>query len=197
MRRGLALSLALVLAWAGAALAQGPSFDCSGAAAGSVEALVCADPDLAALDRELAGVYAEALFRASAQQPCPLKALQRGWIRERNACAASADPRPCVADSYRRRIAELTARYGLVPPVGQARYTCEDDPQAVVLARFYATDPGALVVERRGRPHLLLQASSASGARYAAGGREFWEHQGEALAVWEPGAPQVRCTPAP
>lgn len=194
-----ALSAALLLAlfWACPAQALGPSFDCSGVVAGSVEDLVCRDQGLAELDRALAGVYAEAFHREAAERPAAFKAEQRDWVRGRNGCARSGDPRQCVADSYARRIAELTARYGLVPPVGQARFTCEDDPGAVVLVRFFATDPGTLVAERRGLSRLMFSVRSGSGARYSGRDTEFWEHQGEALAVWGHGAPQVRCVQAP
>ncbi len=197
MRGAAGLSLLLVLLWAGAALALGPSYDCSGVEPGGVEALVCGDEGLSALDRELAGVYGAALLRAAGERPSTLKPEQRGWLHERDACICTPDPRQCTADSYRRRMAALTARYDLAPPVGQARFTCADQPGAVVLARFYATEPGVLVIERGGRRLLMFQERSASGARYAAQGREFWEHQGEALAIWTPGAPQVRCVQAP
>ena len=40
------------------ALAAGPTFSCSKVLAGSIEALICQDPALAALDRQLAEVYA-------------------------------------------------------------------------------------------------------------------------------------------
>jgi len=194
--RALAVLL-LALAWACPARAQGPSFDCSGVAAGSVEALVCADAGLAALDRELAGAYAEAFHQEAGERPAAFKAEQRGWIKGRNGCAKGAGQRQCVADSYRLRIAELTARYGLIPPVGEARFTCEDDPGRMVLVRFFATDPGTLVAERRGLSLLMFSVRSGSGARYQGRGTEFWEHQGEALADWGHGAPQVRCVKTP
>ena len=51
-----------------------PSFDCAKARPGSSEALICADPALAALDRQLADVYAAARKKAANEKPPVLQA---------------------------------------------------------------------------------------------------------------------------
>src|SRR5512135_1404820 len=63
--------------------ADEPSFDCSKVAAGSIESLICSDSRLSALDRQLAGVYAEATKKAVDEHPPVLQAEQRGWIKGR------------------------------------------------------------------------------------------------------------------
>ncbi len=60
--------------------AQGPSYACDAVDAGSIEALICDDPDLSALDRELASVYATASHKAVDERPPVLQVEQRGWI---------------------------------------------------------------------------------------------------------------------
>ena len=60
----------------GPALAP-PSFDCARAGS-AAEKLVCGDAELAALDRQLAARYAQ----ATDADP----AVQRGWVKERDAC---------------------------------------------------------------------------------------------------------------
>jgi uncharacterized protein len=75
-----------LLALTGAAQAAGPAFDCGKVERGSIEELVCQDEELAAADRELALVYAQALKKAGNEQPPVLKAEQRGWIRARDEC---------------------------------------------------------------------------------------------------------------
>ena len=60
------------------ALAAGPTFSCSKVSAGSIEALICQDPALAALDRQLAEVYAAASKKTVNEHPSTLKAEQRG-----------------------------------------------------------------------------------------------------------------------
>jgi len=98
---------ALIVGTVAAAIAPLPSalaasFDCS-QAAGRVEQLVCADTELGALDSELARVYAESRDSASPQGAARLKQDQLAWLKQRDACTASA----CVADAYRARIAAL------------------------------------------------------------------------------------------
>ena len=58
------LTLAILALSVVPALAQGPSFDCSKAATGSMEAMICRDSDFARLDRQLAQVYSAAREKA-------------------------------------------------------------------------------------------------------------------------------------
>ena len=91
-------------------LAQGPTFDCA-KASGSIEQMVCADPELGALDRTLSAVYSAALSKAANERPPVLKAEQRGWIKGRNDCWKADDKRACIVEAYRRRMAELQSRH--------------------------------------------------------------------------------------
>jgi len=114
--------------FAGGALAAAPSFDCGKAESGSIEELVCKDVGLSELDVRLAEVYDAAVKKAVNEQPPILKAEQRGWIKGRNECWKSEDRHKCVEEEYRRRIAELQARYRLIPGNGPISYTCDADP---------------------------------------------------------------------
>jgi uncharacterized protein len=175
------------------ALAAGPSFDCSKAQKGSIEELICKDEELSALDRKMATVYAEAVQKAKNEHPPLLRAEQRGWIKGRNDCWKSADQRECVDQSYRRRIAELQARYRLVPANGPFWYSCDGDPRNEVVITFFKTDPPALEAERGDQVSLMYLEPSASGSKYQGRNESFWEHQGEATIVWGYGAPEMHC----
>ena len=100
-----ALAAACCLVALPACAADGPSFDC--ARVGSqVNRMICASPELAALDRRLADH-----FRALQGQPgTDTAALQReeaAWLRDvRNPCVDAA----CVKRAYEARDAELLAR---------------------------------------------------------------------------------------
>jgi uncharacterized protein len=177
--------------------AQGPSFPCDGVATGSVEALICTDGTLAALDRNLADVYAAAAGKAVDEHSPVLKAEQRGWIEGRDDCWKSEDERGCVRDAYRHRIAELQARYRLVPGIGPVRFICDDDPANAVVATFFQTDPPTLVAERGDSVSLMFQQPSGSGIRYQGRNETFREHQGEAMITWGYGAPAMRCVKTP
>jgi uncharacterized protein len=172
---------------------RGPSFACDKVAAGSIEAMICADAELSALDRELSGVYAAASKLATNERPPQLKAEQRGWMKGRNECWKSGARRQCVSEAYQRRIAELQARYRLVPGIGPVRYVCEGNPANEVVATFFQTTPPTLIAERGDSVSLMYVQPSGSGARYRGRNESLWEHQGEALITWGYGAPEMRC----
>ena len=191
----LRLSLVILALSAGPALAQGPSFDCSKAATGSMEALICRDSGLAGLDRQLAQVYSAAQERAKNEHTPTLRAEQRGWIKERDECWNSGDKQRCLTDEYKRRIAELQARYRLIPGNWPFVFACDDAPGSEVVTTFFQTDPPTLIAERGDSVSLMYVQPSGSGARYAGRNETFWEHQGKARVTWGHGAPEMTCTP--
>jgi uncharacterized protein len=179
---------------AGAAASAGPSFDCASAAAGSIEAQVCTDEGLSALDRRLAQVYAAARKKATNEHPPVLRAEQRGWIKGRNDCWKAEDRRLCVETAYVRRIAELQARYRLVEATGPVFYACDGEMRNEVVATFFSTDPPTLIAERGDQVSLMYLQPSGSGAKYQGRNESLWEHQGEARITWGHDAPEMRCT---
>jgi len=181
----------------GIALAAGPSFDCSKVQKGSIEELICKDEGLSELDRKMTTVYAEATKKAINEHPPVLKAEQRGWIKGRNDCWKSADKQKCIDQSYRRRIAELQARYRLVPAKGPFWYSCDGDPRNEVVVTFFKTDLPTLEAERGDQVSLMYLEPSGSGSKYQGRNESFWEHQGEATIVWGYGSPEMRCAKRP
>lgn len=179
------------------AAAEGPSFSCAEVKAGSIEELVCKDGSLSALDRTLADVYAAAAKKATNEHPPVLKAEQRGWIKGRDECWKSDDERACVENQYKRRIAELQAKYRLVAHTDPVTYACDDAPGSEVVATFFETDPATLIAERGDDVSLMYVQPSGSGAKYQGRNESFWEHQGEATIVWGFGARPLHCKKAP
>jgi len=174
---------------------EAPSFSCDGVAAGSIEELVCQDTGLAALDRQLARVYDQAVEIAINEHPPMLKAEQRGWVKGRNECWKSEDRRACVESEYRHRIAELQARYRLVSAKGPIFFVCDDQPANEVVVTFFDTEPPTLVAEYGDRVSLMYSQPSGSGTRYEGRNETFWEHQGEAMITWGFEAPTMKCRP--
>ena len=171
-----------------------PSFDCSQKLVSSVEQRICKDEKLAAADREVADLYAAASAKTIGADGEALQAAQRAFVKSRNDCWKTAEVQGCVENAYKRRTAELQARYGLVKAVGSGRYQCPGTPPQEVTAEFYATDPAAAVIQYAGATQLMFAAPSGSGARYTGGNRQFWEHQGVALVFWGgPRAHEMRC----
>jgi uncharacterized protein len=190
-RDGLALFLVAVPALA---LAQtNPSFDCSQKLTSSVEQRICKDPKLAALDRQLADVYAAAQAKATEADKQALTASQRGWIKGRNDCWKNTDVPACVAVAYHDRISELQARYALIPAVGTGRYLCAGPPAQELTAEFFETDPPTAMIQFSGATQFMRVARSGSGARYAGGNRQFWEHQGVATLRWNASGKELSC----
>lgn len=188
-----AASLSASVSLLAEAAPTGPAFSCAKVAQGSIEALVCADAELSALDRKLAGVYSSALKKAANEKPPQLKATQRGWVKGRNDCWKASDKRTCVKDSYTERIVELQARYRLVKAHGPVRYVCDGNPANEVIATYFDTEPKSAIAERGDSTSLMRVQPSGSGAKYQGPNESLWEHQGEATIVWGYGAPEMRC----
>jgi len=188
----------LILPWgvdAGAGPAAGPSFDCARAPAGSIEAMVCTDPELTELDRALASVYGQAARKAVNERPPLLKAEQRGWIKGRNDCWKSDDKRRCAADSYSLRIVELQARYRLADWVGPVTFQCDHNPANEVIVTWFKTNPPTLIAERGDRVSLMVRQPGA--VRYRGRNESLWEDRGETRIVWGYEAPEMGCVAAP
>ncbi|GLK91015.1 MliC family protein [Pseudomonas turukhanskensis] len=174
-------------------LTQAASFDCSKAAAGSIEELVCKTPALSAQDDQLAKVYKQAQAKAKNEKPPTLKAEQRGWLKGRDECWKADDKPQCVADEYQRRIAELQARYQLVAGKGPVRFVCDNQPAKQVIATFYATEPPTLIAELGDSTSLMYAQPAASGSKYQGRNESLWEHEGGATVVWGYEAPEMKC----
>ncbi len=170
---------------------SGPSFDCSKAES-SAEELVCADADLARLDRLVAERYALALEvvrgldAGAAEAEDELRAIQRGWIGGRDECWKAEDLRACVEDSYLRREGELVARWFLEEPTGIAFWACDGNPANEVVTYFFDTELPSVRFERGDTIDTGSLVPTASGSRYEGSfGRFIWI-KGEEATYREP-----------
>lgn len=80
-----------------------PSFRCEGELL-PAERQICSSPALAALDRNVADLYAAALSGAQGDARETVVAHQRAWLGGRNACGADEG---CLDNAYRDRLSEL------------------------------------------------------------------------------------------
>jgi uncharacterized protein len=108
MMKTLAISLLIGLCSTPALAQTGPSFDCAKAAS-PIEKAICGDAGLAKADREMATAYAELQMRLDPPARQDLAADQEYWIVGRNRdCPGSAlGLKPCIADAYNDRTAQL------------------------------------------------------------------------------------------
>jgi uncharacterized protein YecT (DUF1311 family) len=79
-----------------------PSFDCDDARTRG-EIAVCRDPGLAALDRQMAGQFEQAMMQADRRQRSLLERTRGRFLSYRDRCATNQ----CIADTYRSRMREI------------------------------------------------------------------------------------------
>lgn len=163
------------------AIAQdGPAFDCAKASSSAEEA-ICANEELAALDRRINARFAAALavaegLDAGADEAVSLlRAEQRGWIGGRDECWKSDDLTACVRDAYLMREGALVAQWMLEDPVGTDFWTCDGNPANEVVTMFFDTELPAVRFERGDSIDVGTVTPTASGARYDGSfGRWIW-----------------------
>jgi len=80
------------------------SYDCSKASTYSEKA-ICNNPELSNLDDELSIAYKEAMGSAAEQKASYIRAMQREWLKLRNACKEEQ----CILNAIMGRISELKA----------------------------------------------------------------------------------------
>jgi uncharacterized protein len=95
--RMILLALTAVLAVSPAAAA---SFDCKKAKL-PAEVAICGDPTLSSEDEALASEYSPLVKSAWPDDAKKIKAEQKAWLAERNACGSD---KQCIMGSYRERL---------------------------------------------------------------------------------------------
>lgn len=93
-----------------------PSFSC-GAARKPAERTICASPELATMDRQVADLYARLRTAGTPAQREALRADQIRWMAKRDACRTNA---ACIETRMKERRAALTMRGRGVQPSGEA-----------------------------------------------------------------------------
>ncbi|MEA3468939.1 MAG: amidase family protein [Thermodesulfobacteriota bacterium] len=169
-----------------------PSFDCTKAESES-EKMVCSDPQLARLDRELNRVYMLAYNNSALDKTGKryLRAGQVGWIKGRDETWKVEDKQRYVKELYVFRIIEILKKYPASRAAdsegissGPTTYDCSGE---VLEAYYVQSDPPMAMIYFKNHPYVpLYRVPSASGAKYAVEdyhgiSMEFWAKGKEAL----------------
>ena len=165
MRGGMVLILLLL---AGVRPAEAASFPCAKAST-PTEKAICADPGLSRLDERMAAAYRAGLESLSEDgveegtAVAAVKADQRAWLGERNACGADAG---CLRGAMERRLAVLSFNPDPAAAPGPAdRFVGRFDHGGFMHIAAMALRDGRLVVGAPGPEGdgLVLEAKGTSG----------------------------------
>lgn len=165
------------------------SFDC-GRANGQAQELVCSDPNLAAMDREVARLATLAAEPAGQAQ----------YAQQRDNCWKSDELQHCVMAAAMIEIHRLRKGLQIGQPAeglstGPTAYSCKSIA-GPVRATFVNSDPGAVAIEWGGEIIAIDHVQTASGTRYD--GRwngqsyAFW-NKGEEVTFTVPGKGDLQC----
>jgi len=165
-----------------------PSFDCAKAEE-EAEKMVCSDPQLARLDRELNRVYMLVYNNSALDKTGKryLRAEQVGWIKGRDETWKVEDKKRYVTELYVFRIAEILKKYPASRAAasegissGPTTYDCSGE---VLEAYYVQSDSPMAMIYFKDHPHVPLSlVPSASGTKYA-----VEDHNGISMEFWAKG----------
>ncbi len=184
-----------------ASTAARASFDCNRALPGG-EAAVCANPEVAELDVELARLYKVVDAKVSDAERSTLHRLQGGWLQKRDACIDTVDVKACLKTAYTDRIADLRAGYAPARAdtagisAGPVSWRCPGTTKLMTSTFVNSTTP-VVILKRDDSSVVLTGSAAASGARYQSatpdGAYEFWT-KGSETQLTVPGSATVTCS---
>lgn len=166
--------------------------NCQAKDLGTVDQLICSDPELLKQDQQLAEVYQQALLKAANEKPPMLKAEQRGWVKGKAECWKEEDKKGCASTLYIQRIAELQARYELVPISKKLLLSCDNNPANEISVRYYPTTPATLIADYGDQVSLMYQQADQS---YVGRNEKLSEQNGIFTVQWGYEAPLISCKP--
>lgn len=166
------------------------------------EKLICTDPQLQRLDRELYRVYQAAIKDPQATPTGDALAMKQDeWVTARSQCGADADPKSCIAADYAQRIHQLRQGSKAARDAaggaseGPVAYRCKG-MDALISATFVNVDPSVVYLEWLDQGRALTQSASGSGAKYTAKGDDgetsFWT-KGEGAMLQFTGGKEMTC----
>jgi uncharacterized protein len=164
--------------------------NCQANGLGTVDQLICSDPELLKQDQQLAEVYQQALLKAVNEKPPLLKAEQRGWVKGKADCWKEEDKKACASTLYTQRIAELQARYELMPASKKLLLSCENNPANEISVRYYPTTPATLIADYGDQVSFMYQQADQS---YVGRNEKLSEQNGIFTVQWGYEAPLQRC----
>ncbi|RZF86554.1 DUF1311 domain-containing protein [Pseudoalteromonas sp. CO325X] len=177
--------------WVASQANTSASFNCEQAHS-DIARQVCQSPRLSELDAQLADTFEKALAQSdSDKHKSTLRAMQRGWIKGRDACWQADNVKQCIIDAYQHRNASLQVQYQLTTAVDHLQYDCEGKQVSV---DFYDTTPQFIALREGEQQWLMQRVIAASGAKYQGRNQVFWQKGDSAFVQWQYNTPMQQCT---
>ena len=177
--------------WVASQANTSASFNCEQADS-DIARQVCQSPRLSELDAQSADTFEKALAQSdSDKHKSTLRAMQRGWIKGRDACWQADNVKQCIIDAYQHRNASLQVQYQLTTAVDHLQYDCEGKQVSV---DFYDTTPQFIALREGEQQWLMQRVIAASGAKYQGRNQVFWQKGDNAFVQWQYNTPMQQCT---
>ncbi len=146
-----------------------------------LQKLICAEPELALLDRQTHEAYLAARLRRGVDRARLSKAEQQ-WEANRATCLKAADPRDCVAEASRTRLAEFVLQDPTTVPRTQLEFTCNGTATPLTAAFYSRLRPAFAVLGFGGQQAIVFVEPTNVGLKYGRTGVDFFVLHGQVTA---------------
>jgi len=146
-----------------------------------LQKLICAEPELALLDRQTHEAYLATRLRSGVDRARLAKAQQQ-WETDRGTCLKAADPRDCVAEASRTRLAELALQDPTTMARTQLEFSCKGTATPLTAAFYSGLKPAFAVLGFGRQQAIVFVEPSNAGLKYGRTGVDFFVRQGQVKA---------------
>ncbi|MDR6140008.1 hypothetical protein [Pseudoxanthomonas sp. SORGH_AS_0997] len=169
----------------------------------ALQRLICAQPDLALLDRRVHEAYLATRLRSGVDRG-NLSKRQTQWQADRDTCLKAADPSACVDEALRTRLVELALQDPQTVAGTRVAFVCEGTGTPLTAAFYSRFDPPFAVLGFGKQQAVVFLRPTNAGLKYERSGANLFVHQGRVeaelygrtLACVLPSSPWLRA-PAP
>ncbi|XHS32592.1 hypothetical protein ACFJI1_02210 [Pseudoxanthomonas sp. UC29_72] len=169
----------------------------------ALQRLICAQPDLALLDRRVHEAYLATRLRSGVDRGSLAK-RQTQWQADRDTCLKAADPSACVDEALRTRLVELALQDPQTVAGTRVAFVCEGTGTPLTAAFYSRFDPPFAVLGFGKQQAVVFLRPTNAGLKYERSGANLFVHQGRVevelygrtLDCVLPSSPRLRA-PAP
>lgn len=147
----------------------------------ALQRLICAQPDLALLDRRVHEAYLATRLRSGVDRG-NLAKRQTQWQADRDTCLKAADPSACVDEALRTRLVELALQDPQTVAGTRVAFVCEGTGTPLTAAFYSRFDPPFAVLGFGKQQAVVFLRPTNAGLKYERSGANLFVHQGRVEA---------------